>query len=171
MAVLVEHELPSLGVPQIVCEDARTGMALLADALYGHPSGELDVVGVTGTNGKTTTTLLVAAILDAAQRPCGLIGTVERRIGGRREPAGLTTPEAPDLQRTLRSMLEAGDEACAMEASSIAIAQRRLVGTRVRGGRLHEPLAGPPRLPRRPRALLRGQGLALRRALPARRQR
>jgi UDP-N-acetylmuramoyl-L-alanyl-D-glutamate--2,6-diaminopimelate ligase len=104
-------------------------MALLADALDGHPSGELDVVGVTGTNGKTTTTILLAAILDAAQRPCGLLGTVERRIGGRREVAGLTTPEAPDLQRALRSMLEAGDEACAMEVSSIAIAQRRLVAT------------------------------------------
>jgi UDP-N-acetylmuramoyl-L-alanyl-D-glutamate--2,6-diaminopimelate ligase len=130
VAVLVERELPGLGVPQIVCEDARAGMALLADALYGHPSRELEVVGVTGTNGKTTTTLLLAAILDAAQRPCGLLGTVERRIGGRREAAGLTTPEAPDLQRSLRSMLEAGDEACAMEASSIAISQRRLVGTR-----------------------------------------
>ncbi len=128
VAVLVERELPSLGVPQIVCSDARTGMARLADALYGHPSGELDLVGVTGTNGKTTTSLLLAAILDAAQRPCGLIGTVERRIGGRREAAGLTTPEAPDLQRALRSMLDAGDEACAMEASSIAITQRRLVG-------------------------------------------
>ena len=128
VALLVEREL-RLDVPQIVCEDARAGMALLADALYGHPSGELDVVGVTGTNGKTTTTMLLAAILDAALRPCGLLGTVERRIGGRREAAGLTTPEAPDLQRSLRWMLEAGDEACAMEASSIAISQRRLVGT------------------------------------------
>ena len=116
-------------MPQIVCDDARAGMALLADALYGHPSGELDAVGVTGTNGKTTTTMLLAAILDAAARPCGLLGTVERRIGGRREAAGLTTPEAPDLQRALRWMIEAGDEACALEASSIAIAQRRLVGT------------------------------------------
>jgi UDP-N-acetylmuramoyl-L-alanyl-D-glutamate--2,6-diaminopimelate ligase len=130
VALLVERELPELGVPQIVCDDARAGMALLADALYGHPSLGLDVVGVTGTNGKTTTTLLLAAILDAAQRPCGLLGTVERRIGGRREAAGLTTPESPDLQRALRSMIEAGDEACAMEASSIAIAQRRLVATR-----------------------------------------
>jgi UDP-N-acetylmuramoyl-L-alanyl-D-glutamate--2,6-diaminopimelate ligase len=129
VALLVERELPALAVPQIVCDDARAGMALLADALYGHPSLGLDVVGVTGTNGKTTTTLLLAAILDAAQRPCGLLGTVERRIGGRREAAGLTTPEAPDLQRALRSMIEAGDEACAMEASSIAIAQRRLVAT------------------------------------------
>jgi UDP-N-acetylmuramoyl-L-alanyl-D-glutamate--2,6-diaminopimelate ligase len=125
----VERELPALAVPQIVCDDARKGMALLADALYRHPSRELDVVGVTGTNGKTTTTMLLAAILDAAQRPCGLLGTVERRIGGRREAAGLTTPEAPDLQRALRSMLEAGDESCAMEASSIAVVQRRLVAT------------------------------------------
>ena len=129
VALLVERELPALAVPQIVCDDARAGMALLADALYGHPSLGLDVVGVTGTNGKTTTTLLLAAILDAAQRPCGLLGTVERRIGGRRQAAGLTTPEAPDLQRALRSMIEAGDEACAMEASSIAIVQRRLVAT------------------------------------------
>jgi UDP-N-acetylmuramoyl-L-alanyl-D-glutamate--2,6-diaminopimelate ligase len=129
VALLVEHHLPRLAVPQIVCDDARAGMALLADALYGHPSGELDVAAVTGTNGKTTTTMLLAAILDAAQRPSGLLGTVERRIGGRREAAGLTTPEAPDLQRALRWMIEAGDETCAMEASSIAIAQRRLVGT------------------------------------------
>ena len=129
VALLVERELPALAVPQIVCDDARGGMALLAAALYGHPSRELDVVGVTGTNGKTTTTMLLAAMLDAANRPSGLIGTVERRIGGRREPAALTTPEAPDLQRALRWMIEAGDEFCVMEASSIAIAQRRLVGT------------------------------------------
>jgi UDP-N-acetylmuramoyl-L-alanyl-D-glutamate--2,6-diaminopimelate ligase len=129
VALLVERELPDLAVPQILCDDARDGMARLAASLYGHPSRELDVVGVTGTNGKTTTTLLLAAILDAAQRPCGLLGTVERRIGGRREAAGLTTPEAPDLQRSLRSMIEAGDEVCAMEASSIAIVQRRLVAT------------------------------------------
>ena len=129
VALLVERELPALAVPQIVCGDARAGMALLAAALYGHPSRELDVVGVTGTNGKTTTTMLLAAILDAASRPPACVGTVERRIGGRREAAALTTPEAPDLQRALRWMIEAGDEACVMEASSIAIAQRRLVGT------------------------------------------
>ena len=129
VALLVERELPALAVPQIVRDDARDGMARLAAALYEHPSRELAVAGVTGTNGKTTTTLLLAAMLDAAQRPSGLLGTVERRIGGHRQAAGLTTPEAPDLQRALRSMIEAGDEACAMEASSIAIAQRRLVAT------------------------------------------
>jgi UDP-N-acetylmuramoyl-L-alanyl-D-glutamate--2,6-diaminopimelate ligase len=129
VALLVERELPALAVPQIVCDDARDGMARLAASLYEHPSRELAVAGVTGTNGKTTTTLLLAAMLDAAQRPSGLLGTVERRIGGHRQAAGLTTPEAPDLQRALRSMIEAGDEACAMEASSIAIAQRRLVAT------------------------------------------
>ena len=88
-----------LGVPQIVVRDARAGMAPLADALFGDPSGELAVVGVTGTNGKTTTAFLLAAILEAAGRPCGLLGTVERRIGGRARAAALTTPEATDLQR------------------------------------------------------------------------
>ncbi len=128
VALLVERELPH-AVPQVVCADARTGMALLADALYGHPSRELAVAAITGTNGKTTTAMLLAAMLDAAGRSAGLLGTVERRIGGRREAASLTTPESPDLQRSLRWMLEAGDAACAMEASSIAIAQRRLVAT------------------------------------------
>ena len=171
VALLVERELPDLARAADRVRRRARGHGAAGRRALRAPEQGLDVVGVTGTNGKTTTTLLLAAILDAAQRPCGLLGTVERRIGGRREAAGLTTPEAPDLQRALRSMIEAGDEACAMEASSIAIAQRRLVGTRVRGRRLHEPLAGPSRLPPRPRGVLRRQGLALRRALPARRQR
>ena len=129
VALLVERVLP-LAVPQLRVTDARSAMGLLAAALEGAPSETLDVVGLTGTNGKTTTSFLVAGILDAAGRRCGLLGTVEQRIGGARSPAGLTTPESPDLQRAFRRMLEAGDRACAIEASSIAISQRRLVGTR-----------------------------------------
>ncbi len=129
VALLVERVLP-LAVPQLRVTDARSAMGLLSAALEGAPSETLDVVGLTGTNGKTTTSFLVAGILDAAGRRCGLLGTVEQRIGGARSPAGLTTPESPDLQRAFRRMLEAGDRACAIEASSIAISQRRLVGTR-----------------------------------------
>ena len=126
VALLVERVLP-LAVPQLRVTDARSAMGLLAAALEGAPSETLDVVGLTGTNGKTTTSFLVAGILDAAGRRCGLLGTVEQRIGGARSPAGLTTPESPDLQQAFRRMLEAGDRACAIEASSIAIRDRKSV--------------------------------------------
>ena len=129
VALVVERTLP-LAVPQVHVGDARSAMGLLAAELAGAPSDTLDVVGLTGTNGKTTTSFLVAGILDAAGRRCGLVGTVEQRIGGVRVSAGLTTPESPELQRAFRQMLEAGDRTCAIEASSIAISQRRLVGTR-----------------------------------------
>ena len=146
-------------------------MALLAEALYGHPSGELDVVGVTGTNGKTTTALLVAAILDAAQRPCGLIGTVERRVGGRREPAG--PDDAGGARPAAHAPLDARGRRRGLRDGGLVDRDRAAAarGHAIRGRRLHESLAGPPRLPRRPGALLRGQGLALRRSLPARGQR
>ena len=128
-ALLVERTLP-LPVPQLLVADARAAMGLLAAALAGSPTETLDVVGLTGTNGKSTTSFLVAGILDSSGRSCGLIGTVEQRIGGVRIPPGLTTPESPELQAAFRQMLEAGDRACAIEASSIALSQRRLVGTR-----------------------------------------
>src|SRR4029077_15538641 len=97
---------------------------------FGHPSRELNVVGVTGTNGKTTTTFLLFAILAAAGLRPGLLGTVEVRIGGERRPAVRTTPEAIDLQRTMREMLDAGDRSCAIEATSHGSALGRLAGTR-----------------------------------------
>ena len=162
---------PTLGVPQIVCDDARDGMARLAAALYGHPSRELAVVGVTGTNGKTTTTLLLAAMLDAAQRPCGLLGTVERRIGGRArgrradDAGGARPPARPALddrggRRGLRDggLVDRDRAAAARGHEFAAVGFTNLS-------------PGPPRLPPRPGGLLRRQGLALRRALPARRQR
>jgi UDP-N-acetylmuramoyl-L-alanyl-D-glutamate--2,6-diaminopimelate ligase len=128
-AVMVERPL-DLAVPQAVVADARVGMALAAAALAGHPSRDLDVVGVTGTNGKTTSAFLIRAILEAAGRPCGLIGTIEARVGGRAVPLRHTTPDALELQELLARMREAGDAACAMEVSSHALAQRRVAGTR-----------------------------------------
>jgi UDP-N-acetylmuramoyl-L-alanyl-D-glutamate--2,6-diaminopimelate ligase len=131
VALLVEREL-ELDLPQLVVSDARLGMALAADVFFGRPTRELEVAGVTGTNGKTTTAFLLYSILAAAGRRPGLLGTVEMRVGGERRPVTRTTPEAIDLQRTFRELLDAGDRSCAMEASSHASELKRLVGTRFR---------------------------------------
>jgi UDP-N-acetylmuramoyl-L-alanyl-D-glutamate--2,6-diaminopimelate ligase len=101
-------------------------MAPAADIFFGEPTRELEVVGVTGTSGKTTTSFLVFAILAAAGRRPGLLGTVEARVGGERRGVVRTTPEAIDLQRLFREMLDAGDRSCAMEASSHASVLHRL---------------------------------------------
>jgi UDP-N-acetylmuramoyl-L-alanyl-D-glutamate--2,6-diaminopimelate ligase len=130
-ALIVERPL-DLAVPQLVVRDAREAMALAADALFEHPTRELEVVGVTGTNGKTTTAFLLFSILAAAGRRPGLLGTIENRIGGERRAASRTTAEAIDLQRTLREMLDAGDRSCAMEATSHGSALKRLLGVRFR---------------------------------------
>jgi UDP-N-acetylmuramoyl-L-alanyl-D-glutamate--2,6-diaminopimelate ligase len=129
VALLVERPL-DLPVPQILVRDARLGMALAAAALAGRPSETLTVVGVTGTNGKTTSAFLARSVLEAAGLPCGLLGTVEARIGGQVEPVARTTPESVDLQSLLARMRAAGDRACAMEVSSHALVQRRVAGTR-----------------------------------------
>ncbi len=128
-ALVVERPL-AVDVPQLVVGSSRRAMALAADALYGHPSGDLAVVGVTGTNGKTTTVYLVHAVLEAALGSAGLLGTVESRVGGAVEPVARTTPESVDLQATLRRMVDAGDRACAMEVSSHALELDRVTGVR-----------------------------------------
>jgi UDP-N-acetylmuramoyl-L-alanyl-D-glutamate--2,6-diaminopimelate ligase len=125
VALVVERVLP-LPVPQLVVADARAAMAPAAHVFFGRPTDELEVVGVTGTNGKTTTTFLLFAILAAAGRRPGLIGTIEARVGGERRGVKRTTPEAIDLQRLFREMLDAGDRSVSMEASSHASALRRL---------------------------------------------
>jgi len=107
-ALIVERQL-ELPVPQLVVADAREAMALAADAFFGRPTRELLVAGVTGTNGKTTTAFLLFSILAAAGMRPGLLGTVEGRVGGERRAVTRTTPEAIDLQRTFREMLDAGD--------------------------------------------------------------
>jgi UDP-N-acetylmuramoyl-L-alanyl-D-glutamate--2,6-diaminopimelate ligase len=125
VALVVERGL-DLPVPQVVVRDSRAAMAPAADAFFGEPSRELEVVGVTGTSGKTTTSHLLFAILAAAGRRPGLLGTVEARVGGERRGVVRTTPEAIDLQRLFREMLDAGDRSCAMEASSHASVLHRL---------------------------------------------
>ena len=131
VALLVERVL-ALPAPQLVVPDARLAMALAADAFFGRPTRELEVAGVTGTNGKTTTAFLLYSIFAAAGRRPGLLGTVEMRIGGERRAVTRTTPEAIDLQRIFRELLDAGDRSCAMEASSHGSELKRLVGTRFR---------------------------------------
>ncbi len=128
-ALLVDHRL-DLPVSQIVVDDTRLALARCADALAGHPSGDLLVVGITGTNGKTTSAFLAGAVLEAAGHRVGLLGTIEARVGGVVEPVSHTTPESVDLQRMLARMRDAGDTACAMEVSSHALAQSRVAGTR-----------------------------------------
>jgi UDP-N-acetylmuramoyl-L-alanyl-D-glutamate--2,6-diaminopimelate ligase len=116
VALVAERPL-DVPVPQLVVPDTRTAMAFAADEFFGKPTEELQVAGVTGTNGKTTTVFVLYSVLAAAGRSPGLLGTVESRIGGERRPAVRTTAEAIDLQRAFRAMLEAGDRSCAMEAT------------------------------------------------------
>jgi UDP-N-acetylmuramoyl-L-alanyl-D-glutamate--2,6-diaminopimelate ligase len=115
-------------VPWHIVDNARVALALAASRLHGDPSQELLLVGITGTNGKTTTSHVLASIIEAAGIPCGLMGTVAYRVAGRDEPATRTTPEAPDLQGLLRRMVTAGAGACVMEVSSHALALRRTHG-------------------------------------------
>jgi UDP-N-acetylmuramoyl-L-alanyl-D-glutamate--2,6-diaminopimelate ligase len=117
VALVVERPL-ELDVPQLLVADARRGMGIAADEFFERPTERLQVAGVTGTNGKTTTAFLLYSILAAAGRRPGLLGTIESRVGGERRPALRTTPEAIDLQRSFREMLDGGDQSCAMEATS-----------------------------------------------------
>ncbi len=108
--------------------DTRLALALLSDRFYGHPSGKLALVGVTGTNGKTTTAHLVEAAAASCGMACGLVGTVSYRVAGREMPSSRTTPESSDLQAMLAEMVTAGCEVASMEVSSHALALRRVDG-------------------------------------------
>jgi UDP-N-acetylmuramoyl-L-alanyl-D-glutamate--2,6-diaminopimelate ligase len=127
-AALVVDHLVDVDIPQVEVGDVRQAMATAAAKFYGKPTDTLQVVGVTGTNGKTTTAYLVRALLEAAGRQSGLLGTVKSIVGGVGREAGRTTPEAIDLQRTFREMLDAGDVACVMEVSSHALELARVDG-------------------------------------------
>jgi UDP-N-acetylmuramoyl-L-alanyl-D-glutamate--2,6-diaminopimelate ligase len=128
-AIVAESAAPAdASVPWIVVKDARLALAWLSAEFFYHPSREMTVVGITGTNGKTTSSYLVSAILDAAGIQCGLMGTVTYRIGDRGFDATRTTPEAPDLQAFMRDMVAGGCGACVMEVSSHALALKRVDG-------------------------------------------
>jgi UDP-N-acetylmuramoyl-L-alanyl-D-glutamate--2,6-diaminopimelate ligase len=131
VAIVAEEAPPATGgVPWIEVADARMAMALLAAEFHGHPSRSMTVVGITGTNGKTTTAYLLRSVFTAAGKKCGLLGTVTYSIGDRELPASRTTPEAPDVQWMFRQMVDDGCGACVMEVSSHALALRRVDGTR-----------------------------------------
>ena len=125
VALVVERPVDA-DVPQLVVESVRASMALAADTFFGYPTDRLTVAGVTGTNGKSTTAYLLRSILQAEGRPTGLVGTVEWIVGGESRDAPHTTPEAIDLQRLFRDMLDAGDDAVVIEASSHGSHYRRL---------------------------------------------
>ena len=143
-------------------DDARAALSLIAANFYGRPADKLSLVGVTGTSGKTTTTKMIESIFDAAGEPVGLIGTIEYRAGDERLMADRTTPDAVVLQQWFAKMVDAGVRHAVMEVSSHALALKRTYGIRLRGGRLHEPLAGPLRLSQRFRGLLRREADSLR---------
>src|SRR3954468_2763420 len=124
VALVVQRPL-GLDVPEIVVEDVRAAMASIAARFYGDPTASLKVAGITGTNGKTTTAFLTRALLEGAGLSTGLLGTVKSVIGGVEHAVVRTTPEAIDLQRTFRAMLDGGDVTCAMEISSHALELRR----------------------------------------------
>ena len=134
-AVVSERPAPAdVSAPWIVVPNARLALAHLAAAFFGQPSRQLTVVGITGTNGKTTTSYLVHAIFEAAGTRCGLMGTVTYRIGSREVAATRTTPEAPEVQGFMRQMVDAGCGACVMEVSSHALSMHRVDGIRFAAG-------------------------------------
>jgi UDP-N-acetylmuramoyl-L-alanyl-D-glutamate--2,6-diaminopimelate ligase len=130
-ALVVSREL-EVPLPQLVVPDTRQALAVLADFFYGHPSRRLRPVGVTGTNGKTTTTYLIERIWMDAGTAAGVIGTIETRYAGQSFPMSGTTPDVLELQRIFKAMSDAGTERCVMEVSSHALEQGRVKGVRFR---------------------------------------
>src|SRR5512133_19137 len=128
-ALVVERTL-DVDVPQLVVPSVRTAMPRAAVEFFGDPTASLPVLGVTGTNGKTTTAYLLWSILDAAGERPGLLTNVERRVGDEVRAVGLNTPESIDLQRLFAEMIYAGNRVCVMEATSMASVKGRLDGTR-----------------------------------------
>ncbi|HWL65877.1 MAG TPA: UDP-N-acetylmuramoyl-L-alanyl-D-glutamate--2,6-diaminopimelate ligase, partial [Actinomycetota bacterium] len=120
------------GLPELVVADTRRALALVSAEMMGRPSDDLLTIGITGTNGKTTTAFMIEAILAAAGRSPGLIGTIETHVGGERRPGVRTTPESLDLQMLLREMVDKGADSVAMEVTSHALVLQRVEGIRFR---------------------------------------
>lgn len=130
-AVVTEKRL-ELAIPQLIVKDSRHATAVIADYVYSHPSEQVQLIGVTGTNGKTTTTYLIEKMLSDRQKSIGVIGTIEWRYNGKSFQVKGTTPDALELQKQLGEMRDAGVQYCAMEVSSHALEQGRVKGCRFR---------------------------------------
>ena len=126
VAVITSVDIDVPRATMIRVNDPRSALADTAAVFYGHPSLQLQTAGITGTNGKTTTSFLLKHLLDRAERPCGLIGTVRYIVGPRELPAARTTPESDDVQRLLRDMRDVNCRAAVMEVSSHALHQNRV---------------------------------------------
>jgi UDP-N-acetylmuramoyl-L-alanyl-D-glutamate--2,6-diaminopimelate ligase len=123
--------VPALAMPWIQVDDERAAMAAIAGNFFDHPTRQLHLIGVTGTNGKTTTTYIVESILKAAERPAAVLGTIEYRGPGFDFAAERTTPEAPDLEKLFRQIVDAGWQYAVMEISSHSIEMKRVAGLNV----------------------------------------
>ena len=132
-ALVVDHEL-DLNFPQVIVKDTRYALAVCSSNFFDKPSSKLDLVGITGTNGKTTTTFLVEHICNRLKIKAGVIGTVECRIDGKTYPTANTTPESRELQEMFALMIKAGCKVCAMEVSSHALCMGRLESTKFKIG-------------------------------------
>ena len=119
-ALVVEREL-DLPVPQIVVQNGRSAVCDISAAFYGHPEQKLKIIGITGTNGKTTTAHMLASVLTAAGKECGIIGTLGVRYGGKQYESSLTTPDPVSLYKILADMAESGVEYAVMEVSAHAL--------------------------------------------------
>ena len=128
VAVVADRPCAVAGATVIEVPDARRAMSLMAAEFYGQPTGSIPLVGITGTNGKTTTSYLIEGILEAAGFPAAVLGTISYRFGETSIPAENTTPESVDLQRTLRELVDLGARGAVMEVSSHSLEQRRADG-------------------------------------------
>src|SRR5690554_5009546 len=132
VALVMERNVPGVHVPQLYMNNCRQAMGVIASHFYGYPSQQLKLIGVTGTNGKTTTTFIIDHILSDSGYRTGLMGTIHTRLAGKVIPTERTTQEAIDLQRILRLMVNEGAKFCVMEVSSHALELGRVKGCRFR---------------------------------------
>ena len=128
VAVVADRPCAVVGVTVVQVPDARRAMSLMAAVFYGRPTAQIPLVGITGTNGKTTTSYLIEGILEAAGFPAAVLGTISYRFGETSIEAPNTTPESVDLQKILRELVDLGAKSAVMEVSSHSLAQRRADG-------------------------------------------